>query len=569
MNRCVRLLVVGIVIMMPAILFGGVYSSGIHFTNPDSSAFDGSVTDGTGLRINYVLSDTASTVEIRIQNSVTNAVINTINLTNRQPGWNTTLWNGAGAPASAASYYVTIIATRTPRSTTSYRLGRFIFTGPTGTGFNIFSRGVDCVRDQTNPNFGYFYTSNAGLPIGRGFARYTGAGDARGTAHPNPYLAQSGQNTSGIGWSEDVSAPVHATIDDLGRVYASDFPRGQVWRMDNNTAVPKRIISNIPEPKGLAVVGTGANRKIFVCAAGMVLRANIGNADTLSGRLDTIALLGTNIRDVIFDDEGFMYVNIRSGTGFDGTLPGFTERFNITGTLPVTEFDALFTVNWTGLPMGLGHWRGANTTSAADDIIYVSHRSATTADPPGVYRLTQLTTMSPVREHLFRPSDVPGGGGGDINTRADLTVDPSGNIVFFENGNEEIIYLEPPGSAAVSYTTKSAVTFTLGTSSVEQIDGIPSEFVLKQNYPNPFNPTTNIEFSLAKSGFVSLKVYDVLGKEVAALVNDGMQAGNYRVTFDARNIPRQNGGGGLASATYFYTLRSGSFTQTKKLIVVK
>jgi hypothetical protein len=165
-----------------------------------------------------------------------------------------------------------------------------------------------------------------------------------------------------------------------------------------------------------------------------------------------------------------------------------------------------------------------------------------------------------VREHLFRPSDVPGGGGGEINTRADLTVDPSGNVVFFENGNEEIIFLEPPGSSAVSYTTKSAVTFALGTLSVELIDGIPHDFVLKQNYPNPFNPTTTIEFSLATSGFASLKVYDVLGKEVAALVNHEMQAGNYKVTFDARLLP---------SGTYFYTLRSGSFTRTMKLIVVK
>lgn len=98
-------------------------------------------------------------------------------------------------------------------------------------------------------------------------------------------------------------------------------------------------------------------------------------------------------------------------------------------------------------------------------------------------------------------------------------------------------------------------------SSVENIGGtLPETFVLKQNYPNPFNPTTNIEFSLSGSAFVSLKVFDILGKEVATLVNEEQSAGNYKVPFDASNLP---------SGTYFYTMRSGNFSQTKKLIVVK
>ena len=562
MKRGYLLLLLGVMIMIPAYLAAGVFASGIHFTNPDSSAFDGSVTDGTGLRINFVLNDTASTVEIKIQNSVTNAVIHTLNLTNRIAGWNSTIWDGTGAPSGSARYYVSITASRTPRSATNYRLSRFIFTGLIG--FNIFTRGVDIVRDQTNRDFGFTYTSNAGGPIGRGLARYTAAGDASpGTALRNPLLPQSVANTNGISWSNAVSAPIHATVDYLGRVYASDFPLGQVWRMDSNTAVPKRIVRGLAEPKGLAVIGTGANLKLYIAAGGLVLRANIGLSDTLTTPLDTIANLGGTVRDVIFDDQAFMYVNVRSGTGFEGTPPGLTYRFQVTPPFPLTEFDALWAVQWTGLPIGLGIWSGANPTSANDDILFVSHRSATTTDFPGVFRVTQLTTFFPVREHLFRPSDVPGGGGGDISSRADLTVDPAGNVVLYENGNEEIIFLEPPSSQpTVSYTTRSAVTFPLGTSSVELVDPkrVPLGFELKQNYPNPFNPTTNIGFSLLKSGKVSLKVYDMLSREVATLVNEELGVGNYNVTFDARNLP---------SGTYFYTLKSGEFAQTKKLLVLK
>ncbi len=557
MNRFLPLLLLGIAIMIPTILVAGVFASGIHFTNPDSTAFDGSVTDGTGLRINFVLSDTASSVVIRIQNSVTNVTIQTINLTNVTAGWKSTIWTGTGAPSGSASYYASITATRTPRSATNYKLSRFIFTGQTG--FNIFARGVDVVRNQANPNFGFLYAANAGGPIGRGIARYTATGDAAGTAFPNPFLTNSATNTSGISWSNDISAPVHSTTDELGRVYASDFPLGEIWRMDNNTAVPKRII-RVAEPKGLAVVGSGANLKIYIAAGGFVYRANIGTSDTLTTPLQTIANLGGSVRDVIFDDEGFMYATRRSGTGFEGTAGGVTFRFNITGTLPVTESDALLTFAWTGFPIGLGLWSGTNLTSAEDDILYATQRSASTTDPPGIYRMIDLTTFFPTREHLFRPSDVPGGGGGDISARADLTVDPSGNVVLFENGNEEIIYLEPPAPSPVSYTTKSAVLFSLGTSSVELDEGVPVRFELKQNYPNPFNPTTTIEFSLLKSGVVSLRVHDILGKEIATLVEGMTEAGNYRATFSADRLP---------SGTYFYTLRTAEFSQTKKLLLMR
>ncbi len=88
----------------------------------------------------------------------------------------------------------------------------------------------------------------------------------------------------------------------------------------------------------------------------------------------------------------------------------------------------------------------------------------------------------------------------------------------------------------------------------------PKDFLLSQNYPNPFNPTTNIRFRIAKSGFVSLKVYDVLGREVATLVNQEKPAGNYEVKFD---------GSGLSSGIYFYKLSTENYTSVKKMILMK
>ena len=88
----------------------------------------------------------------------------------------------------------------------------------------------------------------------------------------------------------------------------------------------------------------------------------------------------------------------------------------------------------------------------------------------------------------------------------------------------------------------------------------PSEFYLSQNYPNPFNPTTTISYSIKDAGNVQLKIYDVLGYEVATLVNEQKPAGNYSIEFDASKLP---------SGIYFYQLKTGGFIEIKKMILLK
>ncbi len=85
-------------------------------------------------------------------------------------------------------------------------------------------------------------------------------------------------------------------------------------------------------------------------------------------------------------------------------------------------------------------------------------------------------------------------------------------------------------------------------------------FELNQNYPNPFNPNTTIKYSIPKAGTVSLKVFNVLGKEVAELVNEIKSAGSYSVNFNAVNLP---------SGVYFYCLKAGGFSETRKLLLLK
>jgi hypothetical protein len=89
---------------------------------------------------------------------------------------------------------------------------------------------------------------------------------------------------------------------------------------------------------------------------------------------------------------------------------------------------------------------------------------------------------------------------------------------------------------------------------------VPNEFVLEQNYPNPFNPVTTISYSIPEAGNVEMKVYDILGNEVATLVKEVKAPGNYSAVFDASSF---------ASGVYLYTLRTNNFVQTKKMILMK
>jgi hypothetical protein len=87
-----------------------------------------------------------------------------------------------------------------------------------------------------------------------------------------------------------------------------------------------------------------------------------------------------------------------------------------------------------------------------------------------------------------------------------------------------------------------------------------SDYELYQNYPNPFNPSTIIRYQIPEAGFITLKVYDLIGKEVSTLVNDYKIAGTHNVIFNATD---------LSAGIYFYSLRSGSFIKTNKMIVLK
>jgi hypothetical protein len=132
-------------------------------------------------------------------------------------------------------------------------------------------------------------------------------------------------------------------------------------------------------------------------------------------------------------------------------------------------------------------------------------------------------------------------------------------LVYLAFGIEKIV--GPSATMAADFTGK-ILTWLSGTTAIaekSQQSKLPKNYFLGQNFPNPFNPTTTIQYSIPRAGFVTLKIYNLLGEELATLVAKQQIAGTHRINFN---------GEGFSSGIYFYQLQSGSFCATKKFVIV-
>jgi len=127
-------------------------------------------------------------------------------------------------------------------------------------------------------------------------------------------------------------------------------------------------------------------------------------------------------------------------------------------------------------------------------------------------------------------------------------------ILMFSN------FISNSDAERLIYNTNKIITLINGDSPALEEISIPNAFELKQNYPNPFNPSTTIEYTIPENSRVSLKVYDILGKEVADLVDKEQNSGTYIVIWDAKSA---------SSGIYFYRITAGNYTDTKRMVLKK
>ncbi|MEO8513766.1 MAG: T9SS type A sorting domain-containing protein [Ignavibacteria bacterium] len=222
---------------------------------------------------------------------------------------------------------------------------------------------------------------------------------------------------------------------------------------------------------------------------------------------------------------------------------------------------------WGGSPGGINYntggiydpvsdtWQATSTTGAAaarygQTAVWTGSRMIVWGGVAG--NLTYLNTggiYDPVTDAWALTTTVNAATVRDNHTAVITT---SSMIVWggYGGGGGSPVYLNTGGI----YTNPSVI----GITSISTV--IPERFSLSQNYPNPFNPVTNIEFQLAKSGFVNLTVFDLLGREIETLVNEDLNAGTYNVDWNAVKYP---------SGAYFYRIRSVGFSETKKMMLVR
>ena len=214
----------------------------------------------------------------------------------------------------------------------------------------------------------------------------------------------------------------------------------------------------------------------------------------------------------VFAYVGTTNTDISTGGVQDATIEGNTA-------LPVELASFTATTNRNAVSL---NWSTATETNNAG--FDVERKAATATEWTKVGNVTGNGTTSEVRNYTFTDRANTG----TYNYRL-KQLDVNGNFEYFNLSSEVVI-------------------------------GIPTECELSQNYPNPFNPTTNLEFGISELGFVSLKIYNPSGKEVATLVNEIKTAGYYTVNFNASD---------LSSGVYFYSLSANNFTATKKMMLLK
>src|SRR3989339_25827 len=272
------------------------------------------------------------------------------------------------------------------------------------------------------------------------------------------------------------------------------------------------------------------------------VKYNSSGVEQWSARWDDPASSYDYANDIAVDDDGNVYVTgISQGMGTDNDYT--TVKYNSIG-------EQQWAVPYNGQSNGSDVAYHVTLDHLGD--IYVAGYSNNNAEYSTIKYNKQGVQQWEINFDLLNYQD----------TATDLLVDNSGNVVvagYSSKAGEEWLW------SIVKYKQPGFLP-----SDVETETTLPTEFVLYQNYPNPFNPTTKISWQSPVSTWQSLKVYDVLGNEVATLVDEERPAGSYEEIFDANYLSSGvSARGGYASGVYFFRIKAGEFVQTKKLILMK
>jgi hypothetical protein len=306
--------------------------------------------------------------------------------------------------------------------------------------------------------------------------------------------------------------------------FQTNTSAGSVWNVYNNfIALP---LNNQSAQNIIGIdINTAANNFTINCYYNSI---RIGGTHT-AGTVGNVVSAGirSNSAGVTLNIKNNICINNRTG----GTAGVVHTGFALTTAPTVKDID-FNTYFADGTNSFNAYWLGTGYT------VLATYQAAATPDEVNT-NFTNVTFVSLTDLHLAGASI------GDTLLKGT----PIAGITDDIDGN--------PRNAIAPYKGADEGDVVLN---IQHNSNIANIYSLSQNYPNPFNPSTTINFSLPKTGFVSLKIYDIAGKEVANLVNGELATGSYQYVFD---------GSKLSSGVYFYSISAGSFAETKRMILVK
>jgi len=534
-------------------LYADSFAHNIRFTQPTdaAAAFDGKFEDGTGVAIRFVLSDYADSVIIEIKNGT--SVVNTLKKANYKAGDSLVIWDGkdaAGKLVGKGNYSVSI-STMNP--------GYFEYTMLSNQGLPISTRGVTCVKNPAVKNFGFIYAASSGATYVTGAARHSADGMMWGDVKGAPKLT-----TTGIALG-DPNARYSSEADNAGYIYVIGRDNRQLLRYHTDTLNVTVVDSSgyagwylngiaIRENGGKFIAIAANNANSAAGTDSKVFGFELGAKPNYFGQKDVV-LAGDST--LIFWDVTFGRDNMLYATFFgksDNIRPGIAA-FEYKGTTLHMK-DTLWT---STVAAGRGNTCCYYKGSSIDkDVLYFTIARRFSGDALATQNVFYVNKLNTIKEQGVAYIDPQNN---MSQYRSDITVDAVGNVIFFENSNEEVTIIAPPfGVNRFTTPAYTQIAVTQATGVVSEAV-VPNKFFVEQNFPNPFNPSTSIRFGLSSESVVDLRVYNMLGQQVAVLLNgQTMRAGTHTYSFDAS---------ALASGTYIYKLQAGSNVVTKKMQLLK
>ena len=437
----------------------------IHVTQPNSEApFDGNFGDGTVAAIRFMIQDTVLTTNVTVLVKSGATTIRTLTLNGIKGGYHSVLWDGrndASGIVPPGSYTIDVTAAQT----TGHSTYKLIFDCDGAAGLS--TRGVTINNNPNSKSFNFAYGANSGtlapwnfIGVGRVAGNGLLFGDSLGTAK----LTTTGE---ALGSANRRYSPV---IDANGYIYVVGRDQREVLRfhVDSlNVTVFIDTIRTVGLINGIYVTGTGASKYLWIASTTGIFGAAIGTSSVYTGVIDSLipAPTGFQYWDVLKGDGDALYAVINQATQVAGNG---VLKFNMPTPAPRTIAD---TVWYARTPQGdavaLDIWRGA-TSAATDDILYLTFDQVG-GSTSGVFKIDNLAGAPSI---VLAYQDLDDN---TTRTRGKVAVDYVGNLIYFENSNEQILIISPPSGPnsktitalnPIVIVTPVPVEFTVFTASV-------------------------------------------------------------------------------------------------------